>query len=251
MKALLMLWSQTVYGDDAEFAQVNYTKGRANVDISPFEFNVGGYAVSETLKQLDLSGFKSIVGESTAILRAKKLAAQAARTDFNVLIYGETGTGKELLAEAIWRSSSRKNKGYRAINCAALPPQLLESELLGYKKGSFTGAEHDRDGLFKQLDGGTIFLDEVEACPPEVQAKLLRLLQPPEGAGMTCRNFTPLGAAKEETSDVRIIAATNEKLSGTGFRGDLLNRLATLSITKPCLAWHKGHSSHASLDSAS
>ena len=243
MKALLMLWSQTVYGDNAEFAQVDYTKGRANVDISPFDFNVGGYAVSETLRQTNQLALDSIKGKSPEIRKVKKLVEKAARTDFNVLIYGETGTGKELLARAIHEASDRREKQFRPVNCATLPPQLAESLLFGHTADAYTGAKKAATGWFEELDGGTIFLDEIEACPPEVQAKLLRALQPPEGSKITCRRFSPLGATKaeeEKESDVRIIAATNERLAETGFRSDLLNRLAALTIPIPPLRERRG-----------
>ena len=231
MNALFIVLAQVSYRQKAKFIQVENKK----VNEFNIDFDLGSYMTSETLRQIDQLAFDSITGNSAEIGKVKKQAAKAARTDFNVLIYGESGTGKELLAEAIWKASARKNKPYRAVNCALLAPQLLESELFGYKKGAFTGADKDKIGLLKIVDGGTLFLDEVEACPPEVQAKLLRVLQPPEGDSPTCRKFTPLGANKEEGSDVRIIAATNEKLNGTEFRNDLLNRLATLRLTMPPL----------------
>lgn len=242
MKALLMVWGQTVYRDRAKFAQVHYDdKKNIKVDISPFNFDVGSFAATEALNRVDLSEFDSITGESAAIHKAKTLAAKAARTDFNVLIYGETGTGKELLAQAIHKASDRREKQFLPVNCATLPPQLAESILFGYKKGSHSLALEDTPGLFKNLDCGTIFLDEIEACPPEVQAKLLRVLQPPKEKGITCRQFSPLGATnpeEEEETDVRIIGATNQRLENLedgDFRKDLLTRLATLSITLPPL----------------
>jgi transcriptional regulator with PAS, ATPase and Fis domain len=150
------------------------------------------------------------------------------------MIYGETGTGKELFAKAIHDASSRKDKKYYAINCAALPSQLLESELFGTVEGAYTGAV-DKEGILEMLDGGTLFLDELEACPAEVQVKLLRVLQPPIGKAMTCRCFARLGSDEELKSDVRIIAATNEHLKNGDFRTDLFNRIATLTVTLPSL----------------
>ena len=235
MKALLMLWGKTMYPESAEFAQVD---DDGKVRVSPFNFDVGSYVVNETLKRVDLPEFDAIIGESPAIRKAKTLAAKAARTNFNILIYGESGTGKELLAHAVHKASERRDKPFRAVNCATLPPQLAESELFGYVKGAFTGANADRKGLFEELYGGTIFLDEIEACPPAVQAKLLRVLQPPEGGSITCRRFLPVGATQEKDSDVRIIAATNQRLENledSDFRKDLLGRLSALSISLPPL----------------
>ena len=133
----------------------------------------------------------------------------------------------------------RRSAPFEAINCAALPANLLEAELFGYKKGAFTGAVKDRDGAFKRLDGGTLFLDEIGECSPELQAKLLRVLQPPPGRGLSYREFYPVGAERPEHSDVRIITATNRDLAsmaGEGrFRGDLFFRLAAVTVRLPAL----------------
>ena len=186
-----------------------------------------------------LSGFEDIVGNSPAIRNAVLRASKAAIHNVSVLITGESGTGKEMFARAIWKASLRKNKPFEAINCAALPANLLEAELFGYKKGAFTGATQDRDGAFKRLNGGTLFLDEIGECSLELQAKLLRVLQPPPGKSLSCREFRPVGADRSEYSDVRIIAATNrnlqEMICKQQFRDDLYYRLSAISLVLPPL----------------
>jgi len=187
----------------------------------------------------EIKGFEDISGSSQTIRIAAGRAKRAAIRDVSVLLAGESGTGKELFAQAIHNSSSRRDKPFKAINCAAIPSQLLESELFGHKKGTFTGADKDKDGLFKAADGGTIFLDEIGECPTELQAKLLRLLQPPIDKGLCYRAFTPIGSSKEEYSNARIIAATNKDLVKeiqlNMFREDLYYRLAVISIKLPPL----------------
>ena len=232
MKVMLAMLGKTKC-QDAEFVEIS-SDGK-NVEISPFDFDFNSMALESVFDNPDLTAFKSIIGDSPAIQRAKLFAAKAGRTDFNVLIFGESGTGKELFAKAIHDSSCRKNNKFMAVNCAALPPQLIESMLFGYKKGAFTGANADTAGMFKSCDKGTLFLDEVEVLPQEVQAKLLRVLQPEAGKNVTLRKYLPVGGTDEETSDVRIIAATNQKLEAIGFRSDLLNRLAVLSLSLPPL----------------
>ena len=232
MNAMLIIFGKTKY-PDAKFIQIN-ADGNADKPFT-FDFNINRYALNNVFESLDLTAFDPVKGESAVIQRAKKLAAKAAQTDFNVLIFGESGTGKELFAKGIHDSSSRKNGEFRAINCAAIPSTLLESTLFGYKKGSFTGANKDTPGLFEACDKGTLFLDEIEACSPELQAKLLRVLQPNRGKPVTHREFSPVGAEKDISSDVRIIAAANMNLESISFRSDLLNRLAVLTITLPPL----------------
>jgi transcriptional regulator with PAS, ATPase and Fis domain len=160
-----------------------------------------------------------------------------------VLITGESGTGKEMFARAIWKAGPRKDKPFEAINCAALPANLLEAELFGYKKGAFTGAIKDRDGAFKRLNGGTLFLDEIGECSLELQAKLLRVLQPPPGKPLSYREFYPVGSDQPEHSDVRVIAATNrnlpEMIAQQQFRDDLFYRLSAISLPLPSLRERK------------
>jgi two-component system NtrC family response regulator len=176
-------------------------------------------------------GFENILGHSEGLLQVLETAARAAHTDSTVLIRGETGTGKELLAKAIHLNSPRKDRSLITINCAAIPKELLESELFGHKKGAFTGAVADRKGKVELADGGTLFLDEIGEMPLELQVKLLRLIQDGE--------IEKLGSEVRIQVDVRIIAATHRDLQamiedGT-FREDLYYRLAVIPLTLPPL----------------
>lgn len=167
-----------------------------------------------------------IVGESAAIVELKKTLAKVAPTDATVLIVGETGTGKELIAKAIHSKSKRSKNHFTALNCSALTPSVLESELFGHEKGAFTGADRLKHGLFEVADKGTIFLDEIGTATADTQAKLLRVLQE--------KVVRRVGAAEDTQVDVRIIAATNENLEeavrkGT-FRDDLYYRLKVYPI---------------------
>jgi transcriptional regulator with GAF, ATPase, and Fis domain len=172
-----------------------------------------------------------IVGNSTTIQECLALASKASKSDITVLIEGETGTGKELIAKAIHFTGPRKPAMFIAQNCSALPESLLESELFGHKRGAFTGAVKDKKGLFEIADGGTIFLDEVADMPPALQAKLLRVLQ--EGV------IRPVGGVKEKRVDLRIISATNknlaEEMKAGRFREDLYYRLNAFTIHVPPL----------------
>jgi two-component system NtrC family response regulator len=172
-----------------------------------------------------------IMGSSEAVRVCLDLIAQASSTDANVLISGETGTGKELFAQAIHRNSRRSQNNMVVIDCASLPPTLIESVLFGHEKGSFTGADRPQEGLFKQADGGTLFLDEVGELPLTHQKAFLRILQE--------RRFRPIGSRREEKSDFRLIAATNrnlDKMAQEGeFRQDLLFRLRSFLIIAPPL----------------
>jgi two-component system, NtrC family, response regulator HupR/HoxA len=160
-----------------------------------------------------------------------QLVRQVAPYDLSVLIQGESGTGKEMLARALHYQSRRADKAFVIENCGALPDQLLEAELFGYKRGAFTGAYEDRVGLFQQANGGTIFLDEIGDTSPAFQVKLLRVLQEGE--------FRPLGAARPQAVDVRVVAATNRDLEADvrsgRFRQDLYYRLATMTLRVPPL----------------
>jgi DNA-binding NtrC family response regulator len=176
-------------------------------------------------------GFESIIGRSKALLRVLEMASRVARRDSTVLIAGETGTGKELLARAIHQNSTRKDHAFVTINCGAIPKDLLESELFGHTKGSFTGAVAPKRGKVEVADGGTLFLDEVGELPLELQVKLLRLIQNGE--------IEKVGATGATNINVRIIAATNRNLQALiddgAFREDLYYRLAVVPLTLPPL----------------
>jgi DNA-binding NtrC family response regulator len=176
-------------------------------------------------------GFDSIIGESKTIQQAIELARKVSATDTIVLLTGETGTGKEVFAQAIHQASTRKDKTFVALNCAALGKDILESELCGYKAGAFTGAVKDKKGLLEEANNGTLFLDEIGEMNIDLQAKLLRVLENGE--------FIKLGDTKTNKVNVRIIAATNRNLldeSETGnFRSDLYYRLSVFQIQLPSL----------------
>jgi len=191
----------------------------------------------------EITGFNQIIGDSKAIRLAVGRAHKAAIRDVPVLILGETGTGKELFARAIHDASHRRGGPFVAINCAAIPQELLESELFGHKRGAFTGASADHAGAFEQADGGTIFLDEIGECPPGMQSKLLRVLQPPPSTGPCQRVLRRLGETRDRTSDVRVLAATNRDLlrevEAHRFREDLYYRLAVITLRIPPLRERK------------
>jgi two-component system nitrogen regulation response regulator NtrX len=172
-----------------------------------------------------------MVGESSALSGVQDAVARAAPTPASVLITGESGTGKELVARAIHRNSPREGQPFVKVNCAAIPEELIESELFGHVKGSFTGATRDQIGKFVQADGGTIFLDEIGDMSLKTQAKVLRVLQDGE--------VEPVGAAKSLTVDVRLVAATNksleEEIEAGRFREDLFFRLNVVPIHLPAL----------------
>lgn len=172
-----------------------------------------------------------IVGHSEAIQKVKLLIQQVANTQATVLIYGESGTGKELIARNIHAQSARCNEPFIAINCAAIPSELLESELFGHEKGAFTGAVNARQGRFELANHGTIFLDEIGDMPLLMQVKLLRVLQE--------RCFERVGGNRTLQTDVRIIAATNKDLTqsmlANQFREDLYYRLNVFPIVVPAL----------------
>ena len=175
--------------------------------------------------------FEQIIGDSNALRASLNLAAKAAPTDSTILILGETGTGKELVAKAMHKLSSRSDQRLVSINCTALPPNLIESELFGHERGAFTGASARRPGRFEIADGGTLFLDEIGDLPVELQAKLLRVLE--DGS------FERLGGNKTIRPDVRLIAATNRNLETAvqkgEFRADLYYRINTVPIELPPL----------------
>jgi DNA-binding NtrC family response regulator len=182
-------------------------------------------------KGVDAAGEAGIIGSSPAIRAVLDVLFLAAPTDATVLIQGETGTGKELVAKAVHRLSRRARGALVAVNCAALPETLAESELFGHAKGAFTGADKARAGRFREADGGTLFLDEIGEMPLALQAKLLRVLQEGE--------VQPLGVDKPQSVDVRLVAATNRnlgELAAAGkFRSDLYYRLNVVPLELPPL----------------
>jgi two-component system response regulator GlrR len=175
--------------------------------------------------------FANIIAKSERMRLVLEKVARIAGTESNVAIYGASGTGKELIAKAIHISSQRGKFPFLAINCAAIPESLLESELFGFEKGAFTGAVKNSKGLFSRADKGTVFLDEIGDMPLSIQAKLLRVLQE--------KNFVPLGSEKPVTVDVRIIVATNkdleEEVKSGNFREDLFYRIHVIPVELPLL----------------
>ena len=175
--------------------------------------------------------FRSLVGNSRSVQRVRKMIDQVAPTEATVLILGESGTGKEVVARNIHYYSNRRNKPFVPINCGAIPGELLESELFGHEKGSFTGAVGSRQGRFELAEGGTIFLDEIGDMPLTMQVKLLRVIQE--------RSFERVGSNKTIKSDVRIVAATHRNLESlieeNRFREDLYYRLNVFPIEMPPL----------------
>lgn len=213
------------------------TKGDDNEKIIPLVSKAMDKAnlqfrVKELQEQVESQhGFPIVLGNSPAIQEAVELAQKVAKTDATVLLLGETGTGKEVFAEAIHYESLRKDKPFVAVNCSAFSSELLESELFGYKAGAFTGAVKDKKGLFEEAANGTIFLDELGEMSLDLQAKLLRVLE--NGT------FMKLGESKITKVDVRLIAATNRDLQKEAeeghFRLDLFYRLSGFSIVLPPL----------------
>jgi two-component system, NtrC family, response regulator HydG len=186
-------------------------------------------ALRKTLR--DRYSTEHILGTSPSMRNVRELVTRIAAAPVPVLVLGETGTGKSLVAQAIHAESPRATGPLVVVNCAALPESLLESELFGYVKGSFTGATSDRPGLFREANGGTLFLDEIGEMAPALQAKLLRVIE--QGT------VRPVGSTKEEQVDVRIVVATHRDLHAAvkagAFRADLLYRLDVISIHMPAL----------------
>lgn len=213
------------------------TKGDDNEKIIPLVSKAMDkallqYRVQELEQKLNSKfGFDRLIGRSAAIIDVIKMAQKVALTDTTVLLLGETGTGKEIFAEAIHQASNRHTKSFVAVNCSAFTKELLESELFGHKSGAFTGAVKDKKGLFEEANGGTIFLDEIGELDHDLQAKLLRVLE--------SQQFLKVGDTKPTQVNVRILAATNRNLlaevNKEGFRSDLYYRLSVFQITLPAL----------------
>jgi len=236
------------------FGDINDTisfidKGAYDYIIKPFKMEQILIAVKRAERELQMRRrvrelearvarphhFQQLLGKSAAMQQIFNLIEKVAPADGSVLIEGETGTGKELVAQAIHRESLRKDGPFIPINCASIPEGLLESELFGYARGAFTGAQENKQGLFVAADGGTLFLDEIGEMPPSLQAKLLRAIQE--------KRIRPIGSTNDIAFDVRIVSATNCDLhaatsEGT-FREDIYYRLATFQIEVPPLRQRK------------
>mgnify|MGYP000748228759 CR=1 FL=1 len=186
---------------------------------------------NQWLKKAIQEQYGEIIGESQCMREMLHLAERVAPTLINILVTGESGTGKELVARAIHTLSDRKNRNFVPLNCAAIPEELLESELFGYVKGAFTGATSSKQGRIQFAQGGTLFLDEIGDMRPALQAKLLRVLQE--------KTFEPVGGMKPQSADVRIISATHRDLSQAiadgEFREDLYYRISVITISLPPL----------------
>ncbi|WP_100075267.1 sigma-54-dependent transcriptional regulator [Chryseobacterium camelliae] len=214
-------------------------KGDDNEKIIPLVYKAMEKAKDNAVKKAQKAtvqkGFEAIIGTSPLILQARRLAEKVAVTDATVLLTGETGTGKEVFANAIHQGSERKKNNFVAINCSAFSREILESELFGHKAGAFTGAVKDKKGLIEEANGGTLFLDEIGEMPVELQAKLLRVLE--------TREFIKMGETKVSKSDFRLIAATNrdleEEIRQGNFREDLYFRLNIFEIRLPPLRERK------------
>lgn len=233
-----LVWVETIYTPvfDREKKEIAYVMGviKDITELKAME-EEKEYLLAERdsmRQQLESKyDFSAIRGRSPQILSALKLVAQVARESTTVILVGESGTGKELFAKAIHYNSPRASRPFVALNCAAFPDTLIESELFGYEKGAFTGAEKYKPGKIEMASGGTLFLDEVTEMSSSTQAKMLRVIQE--------REFTPLGGNKTLWADIRIIASTNrriEKMVAEGkFREDLYYRLYVYPIIIPPL----------------
>ena len=192
----------------------------------------------KSLKKMvkDRYGFNNIIGRSAKMEKVFEQVAKAADSDSTIVIEGESGTGKELIAKTLHLASARADRQFVAINCAAIPETLFESELFGYEKGAFTGAVQNKEGLLFQAQGGTFFLDEISEMPPSMQAKLLRVMQEKE--------FVPVGGRKTIKMDIRFIATSNrnlkEEMTKGNFREDLFYRIYVIEIQLPPLRERKG-----------
>ena len=241
LKEVILL---TAYGNIADGVQAikngafDYiVKGDDNDKIIPLLSRAGEkIALEKKVAKLEQQlsnkyGFDSINGNSPAIISAIKLAKKVAPTDAPVLLTGETGTGKEVFAQAIHYGSQRSNNSFVALNCSALSKDIMESELFGHKAGAFTGAAKDKKGLIEEAKGGTLFLDEIGEMPLDLQPKLLRFLE--NGT------YYRVGDTVQRTAEVRLIAATNrdlqKEIEASHFRSDLYYRVAVFSIELPAL----------------
>ncbi|MGI2216543.1 sigma-54 interaction domain-containing protein [Shewanella baltica] len=219
----------------SHFAGYHFRKPYDMTLISDIFADFAQYLVSSPIRprpfSSELDQYGLLVGSSAAMHKLYRTIRRVSATDSNVLIIGESGAGKELVANTIHLASPRLNEPFIAINCGALSPELVDSELFGHVKGAFTGAHRDHKGVFEQAEGGTLFLDEVTEMPIEHQVKLLRVLENSE--------YRPVGGAKVQLANVRIVAATNRDpiaaIEAGQFREDLYFRLAQFPIRVPPL----------------
>ncbi len=218
----------------AGVGQIKFVRSTMQLSASIREMHDEMEYYKEELHRLSAERYSldRVIGSSPAMQHVKQMVRRSAANDFPVLITGETGTGKEVIANAIHYASERRNRPFIRLNCAAIPPNLLESELFGYEKGAFTGAsKNGKKGKFELAHTGTIFLDEIGDMPMDMQAKILRVLQEKE--------VERIGSEKPIPIDVRVIAATNkdlpEAIAGNRFRSDLYYRLNVISIQLPPL----------------
>ncbi|MFP4596624.1 MAG: sigma-54-dependent transcriptional regulator [Persicimonas sp.] len=225
-------------------------EGAYDYITKPFKVDEARVVVGRALEKFDLvsenlylkktleeeQGFAEMLGNSKPMRQVFEMISRVADSQTTILISGESGTGKELVARAIHEHSARADKPFMPINCGAIPENLIESELFGHKKGSFTGASADKEGLFEAARGGTVFLDEVGELPQNTQVKLLRVLQE--------RKVKPVGGAHEVDADCRVLAATNrdlrEEVAEGRFREDLYYRLNVIPIELPPLRARQG-----------
>jgi formate hydrogenlyase transcriptional activator len=226
---IVMWYGSSIEIDDRKRAEEELKKAFDEIKTLKDQLHKENLALKEEIDQASM--FEEIVGASDAIKRVLAVLCKVAPTDSTVLITGETGTGKELAARAIHKRSRRARNAFVAVNCAAIPPSLIASELFGHEKGAFTGATQRRLGRFEVADGGTIFLDEVGDLPAETQIALLRVLQE--------RELERVGGTHPVPIDVRVIAATNCDLQAAvdagSFRRDLFYRLNVFPIRMPSL----------------
>jgi len=226
---IVMWYGSSIEIDDRKRAEEELKRAFDEIKTLKDQLHKENLALKEEIDQASM--FEEIVGASDAIKRVLAVLCKVAPTDSTVLITGETGTGKELAARAIHKRSRRARNAFVAVNCAAIPPSLIASELFGHEKGAFTGATQRRLGRFEVADGGTIFLDEVGDLPAETQIALLRVLQE--------RELERVGGTHPVPIDVRVIAATNCDLQAAvdagSFRRDLFYRLNVFPIRMPSL----------------
>jgi transcriptional regulator with PAS, ATPase and Fis domain len=244
MAAVWILLGKTSYP-----AQLIQSSKEAGVEAADVPFDIAADFLPDLLRTAEArrlalaearppedAGFEDIIHRSPVMKQLIAEARRAAAGHLPVLIEGESGTGKELLAQAIHKASPRKDGSFVPINCGAIPPELMESEFFGHKKGAFSGASADRLGHFRVADGGTLFLDEIGELPRAMQTKLLRVLQQGE--------VTPVGGSTPVKVDVRIVAATNRTLADEvaegRFREDLFYRLAVVVLRLPPIRERKG-----------